>query len=1005
MAKQLARDPVCGKPVDKLRAPAVAIVAGETLYFCSEACKARHLGRPADGQKTPPRPSSPPRRRFVTNLPRATVLRVPEAATRPPGRPALRGPSEPGPPEPTVRPAPEPGPPSEPGRAAPPPVEEPAPRPAPERSGPSAEPEAAPPPAPDPAQVPTFGELFAEEFRLQRPELESLPRELRWEAMKTPKRRSGGWPVPVLEVTEGEPAPRQDRGRRFRRRATGPLPGVAPLAGAAVVEQTADEHEDDEDEERTEPPEGDDGEPAGEEPPGEGPPEPPEPDGEPVGEGPPEPPEPDGEPAGEEPRAPEPEAEPVGLDGDGGGVLRLEAELPPVEHTLLVGVLSPEPEPGLEPAPEPPLDLEPEPVAPPAARRIRHLVLEVDDMSCPSCALRVERAIQGVPGVISSSTNAALGWAVVELDVDEARRGGGGDGIGAIVRSVQRIGYRATVRKESTERRLTLIERSLFARFCVAAGALAVLAAMERVNASPLALVVLGMIVLLGAGLPLLADAIKRIRHLSVNCNTLTAVGAMVAYGLGLYQVLAAAWGVEQGTAALFEASAAVVTFALLTQLIHRGTYRRMRSRAQRVLRRSPALVPLVLEAQVTKGRRQIAIDTLVRVGLPVTGLLASVALLLWNELGVGVAGAVIPAVALVAAASPHGLGVSVTLATMAGLQRAAERKVLFRDVENVELLADMTALVATKSVVAQGTPRVQESVLFHTDEARVLSLVAGAEVGSIQPAGRALYDHAVMQGVRPAEVQSVEMLPGYGLRATRGAERVLIGSRTLMEREGVDLGAASQTEARLTASGQSLAYAAVDGVLAGVFALADRARPGVGSIVGALRGLGVHTTLLTGDPPGAARAMALEAGMDDVLASVPPEERARELTDSRDVDGVLAVAGDPARDGGLMQVGDVAVAVSESVTSSVVPTPGVWLVRGTFADLIPAVEVARHVRTVAAQNGALAVAWTLGLMGAAVLGLLGGHGPLIAGGGAALLSSVLVVSAGRLLGRQPPVR
>jgi cation transport ATPase len=164
-----------------------------------------------------------------------------------------------------------------------------------------------------------------------------------------------------------------------------------------------------------------------------------------------------------------------------------------------------------------------------------------------------------------------------------------------------------------------------------------------------------------------------------------------------------------------------------------------------------------------------------------------------------------------------------------------------------------------------------------------------------------------------------------------------------------------------------------------------------------------VHTTLLTGDPTEAATQMAREAGMDDALAAVPPDRRARELTDSRR-EGVLAVGGDPCKDESLMQVGDVGIAVTEALSAQAT-TAGVWLIRGTFADLVPAIEVARHTRSVARQNTIVSVVWTALLMLAASVGILGAHGAFIAGGGAALLSSVLAVSTRRLLGRQPPVR
>jgi Cu+-exporting ATPase len=513
-----------------------------------------------------------------------------------------------------------------------------------------------------------------------------------------------------------------------------------------------------------------------------------------------------------------------------------------------------------------------------------------------------------------------------------------------------------------------------------------------------IAMVLLGLGVLLGSGLPLLADAVGRAWHLSINCNTLTFLGAVGAYVLGIREVVQG--GEARHAALLFEASAAVVTFALLTQLLQRRSYDQLRLGVQRVLRTRPELVERVFEAQVTKGQRQIMMDALVRVGLPATAAVAFLVVFVRAGLGLDVLGVVIPAVALVAAAAPHAVGVSVAMASMAGMLRAAERKVLFRDVENMEMLAEMTALVTTKSVVAQGTPRVQEAEFFAGNRRDILAMVAAAEAGSIQPAGRALYDFAVAQGIRPAQIEEVEFLHGYGLAARIGTRRVVIGSRALMEREEIDMAPAASAETKVAAGGKSVAFVAVDRELAGMFALADRARPGITQIVAALKRLGVHTTLLTGDPPRAAQAMAREAGMEGVLAEIPPDRRALELTDSRGPDEVLAVGGHPEKDGDLLQVGDVSIGVTEAPIPRV--AAGVWLMRGTFADLLPAIEVARHARVVSRQNAALAVVWTAVVMALGALGILGSHGPCIAGGASALLSSVLAASTRRLLGRQP---
>jgi Cu+-exporting ATPase len=154
------------------------------------------------------------------------------------------------------------------------------------------------------------------------------------------------------------------------------------------------------------------------------------------------------------------------------------------------------------------------------------------------------------------------------------------------------------------------------------------------------------------------------------------------------------------------------------------------------------------------------------------------------------------------------------------------------------------------------------------------------------------------------------------------------------------------------------------------------------------LRRLGVHTVLMTGEPPVAARALARAAGIDNVMAGVPVERRVLEVSGARGADRVIAVAGDPQRDMAVMLAGDVSIAVSELAPCG--GRYGVCLSRGTFADVAPAIALARDARAAATVNATAAIVWNLLLIGVAAAGVLGVHAPLIAGTATALVSSVL---------------
>jgi len=303
--------------------------------------------------------------------------------------------------------------------------------------------------------------------------------------------------------------------------------------------------------------------------------------------------------------------------------------------------------------------------------------------------------------------------------------------------------------------------------------------------------------------------------------------------------------------------------------------------------------------------------------------------------------------------------------------------------------------LICTRAIASQGTPAVHEAIYLR-EERDILGIVAGCEAGSNQPAGRALYEFAARQA-KPAAVRQLQTIAHFGLVAQAGARQVAIGSRELMLREGVDLSPAADVVAPWVSRGESAAYVAVDGALAAVFSLADRPRAGMAQLAPLLRRLGVKTVLMTGEPPVAARSLARAAGIDNVMAGVAVERRVREVSSARGVhDRVIAVAGDPHRDMAVMLAGDVSIAVSELAVGGT--HYGVCLLRGTFADVAPAITLARQARGVATVSATAAIVWNLLLIGAAAVGGLGVHAPLIAGTATALVSSLFATwTRGRL--------
>jgi cation transport ATPase len=211
------------------------------------------------------------------------------------------------------------------------------------------------------------------------------------------------------------------------------------------------------------------------------------------------------------------------------------------------------------------------------------------------------------------------------------------------------------------------------------------------------------------------------------------------------------------------------------------------------------------------------------------------------------------------------------------------------------------------------------------------------------------------------------------------------------MERNGVDLSLAQEVELKFTAAGHNVSFLAIDGLLHAVFAFIDVVRPGLSQIVRNLKQMGVRVRLITKNPLKAVREMAQAAGMEGVIAELPTASGSHKGWDAVAASPELWALGcDPLRDLALLQKSKNSIAISEFFYAPA--SPSVWLMRGTFADLVPAVSIARAIQRIIHHTTCIKILGTLVGMGLAVAGIFGGHGPLIAAAVASLLCLMIVL-------------
>ena len=395
-----------------------------------------------------------------------------------------------------------------------------------------------------------------------------------------------------------------------------------------------------------------------------------------------------------------------------------------------------------------------------------------------------------------------------------------------------------------------------------------------------------------------------------------------------------------------------------------------------------------VRQALAEPSDAQRLADRIAGAFVPIVLLLAGLTVLIWAQRGPFEA-ALLTGLAVLVIACPCGLGLAGALATSLGIGRLARRGCLVRGGQVLETLAGVRVVAFDKTgTLTSGTTSVTAIETDGTPADEVLRVAAGLERSSEHPLARAVMAEAGERRLPPALTAPARAVPGYGIIGDSEGRSVAAGSGRWFTELGWHIPAGLGQSARdLELSGSSLAYVGWAGHVRGVLAFAEMPLVEARPILQALRRLGLHTLLLTGDREKAADRIAAEVGADVSEPGLSPEGKRAALEQWRRRAGSVAMVGDGLNDGPVLAVADVGIAVG-SATDLARETADIVLPHGGLRLLPWAIELSWAVRRTILTN----LLWAFGYnsigLGLAVSGHLQ---PLLA---AVLMagSSLLVV-------------
>ena len=377
-------------------------------------------------------------------------------------------------------------------------------------------------------------------------------------------------------------------------------------------------------------------------------------------------------------------------------------------------------------------------------------------------------------------------------------------------------------------------------------------------------------------------------------------------------------------------------------------------------------IIHRVEEAQDAKARTQAFIDRFSSWYTPAVMVLALVAGLVTQD--------VVLALTLLVIGCPGALVISIPVAIVAGIGRAARNGILIKGGEFLETAARISAVAVDKTgTLTEGRPELTDVVVLSPtmDRRDVLRWAAAAEAGSEHPLARPILDTARAEGVGAVRLPgSVTPVPGKGIVTVVDGQRVLIGNAALLEQYGVvdEVGAGRQAH-ELAAAGRTPMIIALGGTVIGVVAVADQVRADAAAMVRGLHEAGVQkVVMLTGDTRLVAEAMGEVTGIDEIHASLLPEDKLEAVARLQAEGHTVAMVGDGVNDAPALATADIGVAMGAAGSAVAVETADIALMGDNLLKLPEAISLARRTAAVMRQNITIALV-TVVLLLAGVFG------------------------------------
>jgi len=356
-------------------------------------------------------------------------------------------------------------------------------------------------------------------------------------------------------------------------------------------------------------------------------------------------------------------------------------------------------------------------------------------------------------------------------------------------------------------------------------------------------------------------------------------------------------------------------------------------------------IIRLVQEAQGSKAPIQRMADKIAGIFVPIVILLALVTFIVWMAFGPrpALTMALLNMVAVLIIACPCALGLATPTAIVVGTGLGAENGILIKGGESLENAGRIDMIVFDKTgTITKGKPELTD-IIGRKDfsKEQALFYAGSLEKNSEHSLGEAIISGAARKGIKLAEPENFNAIPGHGIEGDVEGKRVLLGNARFMADRKVDFALLKSDFEQMAIEGKTPIYLAVDNEISGVLAIADPVKSDAASVIQNLKSQGIDIAMITGDNQNTANVVASHVGIERVLAEVLPENKAQEIKRLQAQGRVVAMVGDGINDAIALAQADVGIAIG-SGTDVALEASDITLIGGELSGVIKGIELSR---------------------------------------------------------------